>query len=29
MVIDGPLMTGQSPNSAVPLAETLRERLKG
>jgi putative intracellular protease/amidase len=29
VVIDGPLMTGQSPNSAVPLAEALSRRLKG
>ena len=29
VVIDGPLMTGQSPNSAVPLAEALSQRLKG
>lgn len=28
VVIDGPLMTGQSPNSAVPLAEALSQRLK-
>jgi putative intracellular protease/amidase len=28
VVIDGDLMTGQSPASAVPLAEALRERLK-
>ena len=29
VVIDGQLMTGQSPNSAVPLAEALSRRLKG
>jgi putative intracellular protease/amidase len=29
VVIDGNLMTGQSPASAVPLAEALRKRLKG
>ncbi|MBD0682956.1 MULTISPECIES: type 1 glutamine amidotransferase domain-containing protein [unclassified Pseudomonas] len=29
VVVDGLLMSGQSPASAVPLAETLRERLKG
>ncbi|PAU65862.1 type 1 glutamine amidotransferase domain-containing protein [Pseudomonas sp. PIC25] len=29
VVIDGVLMSGQSPASAVPLAEALRERLKG
>jgi putative intracellular protease/amidase len=28
LVIDGPLMTGQSPASAVPLAEALSQRLK-
>lgn len=28
VVIDGDLMTGQSPASAVPLAEALRERLR-
>ncbi|WP_435262080.1 type 1 glutamine amidotransferase domain-containing protein [Tenacibaculum sp. nBUS_03] len=28
VVIDGPLMTGQSPASAAPLAEALRNRLK-
>ena len=28
VVIDGPLMTGQSPNSAVPLAQALSQRLK-
>lgn len=28
VVVDGPLMTGQSPASAAPLAEALRERLK-
>ncbi len=28
VVIDGPLMTGQSPASAAPLAEALRDRLK-
>jgi putative intracellular protease/amidase len=27
VVVDGPLMTGQSPASALPLAEALRERL--
>jgi hypothetical protein len=27
VVIDGVLMTGQSPASAVPLAEALAERL--
>jgi putative intracellular protease/amidase len=29
VVVDGPLMTGQSPASAPPLAEALAERLKG
>lgn len=29
VVVDGVLMSGQSPASAVPLAEALRERLKG
>ncbi|WP_333983568.1 type 1 glutamine amidotransferase domain-containing protein [Ectopseudomonas khazarica] len=29
VVVDGMLMSGQSPASAVPLAEALRERLKG
>ena len=28
VVVDGALMTGQSPASAAPLAEALRERLK-
>jgi len=28
VVVDGELMTGQSPASAVPLAEALRDRLK-
>jgi putative intracellular protease/amidase len=28
VVVDGDLMTGQSPASAVPLAEALRDRLK-
>ncbi|MFK7000970.1 type 1 glutamine amidotransferase domain-containing protein [Flavobacterium oreochromis] len=28
VVVDGPLMTGQSPASAAPLAETLKERLR-
>lgn len=28
VVVDGPLMTGQSPASAAPLAEALRDRLK-
>ena len=28
VVVDGPLMTGQSPASAAPLAEALRNRLK-
>jgi hypothetical protein len=28
VVVDGPLMTGQSPASAVPLANALVERLK-
>ena len=28
VVVDGALMTGQSPASAAPLAETLRDRLK-
>jgi putative intracellular protease/amidase len=28
VVIDGPLMTGQSPASAPPLAEALAKRLK-
>lgn len=28
VVIDGPLMTGQSPASAAPLAEALADRLK-
>lgn len=28
VVVDGPLMTGQSPASASPLAETLRDALK-
>ncbi len=28
VVVDGPLMTGQSPASAPPLAETLRDYLK-
>ena len=29
VVVDGALMTGQSPGSAVPLAEALATRLKG
>ncbi|HGM8359638.1 type 1 glutamine amidotransferase domain-containing protein [Pseudomonas aeruginosa] len=29
VVVDGDLMSGQSPASAVPLAETLRKRLQG
>ena len=28
VVLDGALMTGQSPASAAPLAEALRDRLK-
>lgn len=28
VVVDGPLMTGQSPASAIPLAKALAERLK-
>ncbi|CAM1346129.1 type 1 glutamine amidotransferase domain-containing protein [Tenacibaculum crassostreae] len=28
VIVDGPLMTGQSPASAVPLAEALRDKLK-
>lgn len=28
VIVDGPLMTGQSPASAAPLAEALRDRLK-
>jgi putative intracellular protease/amidase len=29
VVIDGALMTGQSPASAPPLAEALAQRLQG
>jgi putative intracellular protease/amidase len=29
VIVDGDLMTGQSPASAVPLAEALRKRLNG
>jgi putative intracellular protease/amidase len=29
VVVDGVLMTGQSPAPAAPLAETLANRLKG
>ncbi|WP_348699633.1 type 1 glutamine amidotransferase domain-containing protein [Duganella fentianensis] len=29
VVIDGPLMTGQSPASAAPLAQALADRLRG
>jgi putative intracellular protease/amidase len=29
VIVDGDLMTGQSPASAVPLAEALRQRLQG
>ena len=29
VIVDGDLMTGQSPASAVPLAESLRQRLNG
>ncbi|MFD2453977.1 type 1 glutamine amidotransferase domain-containing protein [Ideonella paludis] len=28
VIVDGPLMTGQSPASAAPLAQALAERLK-
>ena len=28
VVVDGPLMTGQSPASAAPLAQALADRLK-